>query len=112
MKKLLLLVSIVAGLATLGAPAAGSAASCETPSFNAAQAFRLGANCCGNDVLGIAVGDLNNDGRPDVVSANGLSNTVSVVLAGGRSFLPAVNFPAGGVRPFSVAVGEDRKRVV
>lgn len=54
----------------------------------------------------VAVGDFNNDGIPDIVSANYGSNTVSILLGvGNGSFQPAQNFTAGSY-PISVAVGD------
>jgi hypothetical protein len=54
----------------------------------------------------VAVGDFNNDGIPDIVSANYGSNTVSILLGvGNGTFQPAQNFTAGSY-PISVAVGD------
>jgi len=54
----------------------------------------------------VAVGDFNNDGIPDVVSANYGSNTVSILLGvGNGTFQSAQNFTAGSF-PISVAVGD------
>ena len=56
------------------------------------------------DPVSVAVGDFNQDGNQDLVSANDLSNTVSVLLGKGNgSFQTAINFPAGS-RPQSVVV--------
>jgi hypothetical protein len=45
----------------------------------------------------IAVADFNGDGKLDVVTCNGQSNTVSVLLGRGNgTFKPAVNFASGG----------------
>ena len=54
--------------------------------------------------VSVALGDFNQDGNQDLVSANDLSNTVSVLLGKGNgSFQTAINFPAGS-RPQSVVV--------
>ncbi|WP_193789081.1 FG-GAP repeat domain-containing protein, partial [Zavarzinella formosa] len=54
----------------------------------------------------VAVGDVNGDGKPDLVTANFGGNTVSVLLGGGNgTFAPASPF-AVGTGPFSVAVGD------
>jgi hypothetical protein len=62
---------------------------------------------------GIAVGDVNGDGIPDVIAANqcGMDplcgqGTVSVLLGKGNgTFQPALSFPAG-ISPLSVAVAD------
>jgi hypothetical protein len=54
----------------------------------------------------VAVGDINNDGIPDLVVSNELSNDVSVLLGNGDgTFQPAQNFQAGKT-PHSVALGD------
>ncbi len=61
--------------------------------------------------LGLAVGDFNSDGRPDLVSANRTSNTVSVLLnttpmqSGLATFAVPTVF-ATGTSPNAVAVGD------
>jgi hypothetical protein len=58
----------------------------------------------------LAVGDLNNDGTPDVVASNPQRASISVLL--GRpdgTLAPAVNLPVGvtgGSNPFSVAIAD------
>ena len=63
----------------------------------------------------VAVGDLNGDGKPDLVVANcGTSGTqscangtVSVLLGNGDgTFQPAVTYSSGGVSATSVALGD------
>ena len=78
-----------------------------TPSFAAAQDFPTGSY-----PLSVAIADLNGDGRPDLVVANGLgSNTVSVFLnttapgATTPSFATAQNFITGSI-PYSVSIGD------
>ncbi len=63
----------------------------------------------GNDPNSVAVGDLNGDGKPDIVVANEYSDDVSVLLNNTipgdptQSFLPPVDY-ATGVHPVSVAI--------
>ena len=65
----------------------------------------------GNDPFTIAVGDLNGDGKPDIVTANeSLATTnpngLSVLLQNGSGqFLPATNYSTGNVVN-SVAIGD------
>jgi len=54
----------------------------------------------------VAIGDLNGDGRPDLVVANRTSNTVSVLRnLGNGEFANKVEF-ATGIRPLSIAIGD------
>jgi len=56
--------------------------------------------------FGVAVGDLDGDGRPDVVTANEGSNSISVLRnLGGLSFAAKVDFTTGSL-PVSVAIGD------
>lgn len=60
----------------------------------------------GNEPRGVAVGDLNGDGIPDLVVANSTDNTISVLLGkADGTFSPKVDYPAG-VRPVSVAIAD------
>jgi hypothetical protein len=65
----------------------------------------------GNDPFTIAVGDLNGDGKPDIVTANASlgktnPNGLSVLLQNGNGqFLPATNYSTGNVVN-SVAIGD------
>ncbi|HEY9404317.1 MAG TPA: FG-GAP-like repeat-containing protein [Pyrinomonadaceae bacterium] len=107
MKTLLLLVIIVAGLSPMNAAVVELMPPCGSLSFKAAPSLRVGSGCCGNDLESVALDDLNNDGRQDIVTVNGFSGTISVVLGGGESFSPVVkSYPVGGHRPYSVAVGD------
>ena len=55
----------------------------------------------------VAVGDLNGDGKPDLVVANSNSNTVGVLLNNGDgTFQTAVTYPSGGYDAYSVAVAD------
>ncbi|PYX89447.1 MAG: hypothetical protein DMG67_15125 [Acidobacteria bacterium] len=54
----------------------------------------------------VATGDLNGDGRPDVVVVNTGANKISVLLGtGGGSFLAPVNYTVGN-SPSDVAIGD------
>jgi FG-GAP-like repeat/Domain of unknown function (DUF4214)/FG-GAP repeat len=76
-----------------------------TPSFAPAVEFVVG------NPYSVAVGDLNGDGRPDIVVANQADYAVSVMLnttapgATTPSFAPKVDFATGG-GPISVAIGD------
>jgi hypothetical protein len=71
------------------------------PSFTLAGNFGTGT-----DPASVVVADVNRDGRPDLITANAQSNTVSVLLGNGNgTFQAAQNF-ATGVGPGSVAVGD------
>jgi hypothetical protein len=56
----------------------------------------------------VAVGDLNNDGWPDIVVANYGSDNVGVLLAyRGRDFHPIITYATGnGSAPYSVAIAD------
>jgi hypothetical protein len=76
------------------------------PTFAAQQTFTVGAN-----PVGIAVGDFNGDGRPDIAVANSGGGTVSVLLdttalsATTPTFAAQTTF-AVGTSPFGLAVGD------
>ena len=57
----------------------------------------------------IAIGDLDGDGKPDLATANGLYNTVSVLLnlsaSDSISFAPKMDYPVGD-DPTSIAIGD------
>jgi hypothetical protein len=55
----------------------------------------------------LAVGDVNSDGKPDLVVANADSNSVGVLLGNGDgTFNPGVSYDSGGYSPRSVAVAD------
>jgi hypothetical protein len=60
----------------------------------------------------LAVGDINGDGRPEVVAANGTSNTISVLrnnttvgIIDSDSFAPRVDYPSG-IYPHTPVIGD------
>jgi hypothetical protein len=71
--------------------------------------FRLSHHATGLYPKSVAVGDFNNDGNPDLVTANGLSDTVSVLLGNGSGGFAARLDAATGDYPVSVAVADFNK---
>src|SRR5206468_1766158 len=70
-------------------------------SFGPKTDFPTGGLC-----RSVAIGDLNGDGKPDLLVANDDANTVSVLLGiGGGNFAPKTDFAAGG-HPGSAAIGD------
>src|SRR5689334_8501849 len=66
-------------------------------SFGARTDYSVGTN-----PASVAIGDVNADGRPDLMVANWSSNNVSVLLGtGGGAFGPKTNYSTGSGRPIS-----------
>jgi hypothetical protein len=88
-------VALTLGIARLSA---GSA-----PSFSAPRSYPTGS-----EPGSVAIGDLNGDGRPELVTANGLyeTNTVSVLANRGDGTFRAKRDYATGLGPESVAIGD------
>lgn len=75
-------------------------------SFGAATEFPVGDNQWSGSPRSLAIGDLDNDGDLDLVTANAASNNVSVLLGDGTGdFATRVNFAVGS-NPGSVAIGD------
>ena len=73
------------------------------PLFLPAVAYNSG----GIGAVSVAVGDLNGDGKQDIVVANYASDTVAVLLGkGDGTFGPAVRYSSGGSQPYAVAVAD------
>lgn len=73
--------------------------------FPAFTTFTTGS---ANAPYAVATGDINADGRPDIITANYNTNTVGLLLGNGNgTFQPIVTFSAGtGTNPQSVAVAD------
>ena len=73
-----------------------------------APTYTRSTTTTGNGPASVAIGDLNGDGRPDLVTADNLSNAVSVLLAGGPTDAPTWTRSTAttGSRPQSVAIGD------
>jgi hypothetical protein len=57
--------------------------------------------------FGIATGDFNGDGKPDLAVTNGFSNDVSILLGNGNgTFASAATFPTDGGAPREVITGD------
>ncbi len=60
----------------------------------------------GDGPLAVALGDVNGDGRPDIVAANGLGNDVSVLLGlPGGEYATQARY-AVGINPSALALGD------
>ena len=60
----------------------------------------------GTNPIGIAIGDVNRDGRPDIVVTNGTPGTISVLLATGDGTFGAPTAFTVGTTPVAVALGD------
>jgi hypothetical protein len=57
--------------------------------------------------MGVAIADVNGDGRLDLLAANMMSNTLSVLLGDGDgTFRSPVTYAAGGNNPIAIAVAD------
>jgi hypothetical protein len=75
--------------------------------FLAAVTYHSGGSSGPFFPVSIAIADVNGDHKPDLVVANGGSNTVGVLLGNGDgTFQPAVTYGSGGMFPVSVAVAD------
>lgn len=71
------------------------------PTFNQPTTYATGSS-----PQSVAIGDVNGDGRPDLVSANKGSNTVSVLLGNGDGTFQTQSAYAAGDSPNAVGVGD------
>src|SRR6266545_553989 len=97
-KKLVALASFLVLSGSLGVAALFASSA---PSFAVARNYPAG-----REPASVATGDLNGDGKPDLATANGIANTVSVLLnKGDGSFQAKLNYQTGR-EPASVAIGD------
>src|SRR5688572_14201688 len=72
--------------------------------FGPAMTYSVGG--AGYVPVSIATGDFNRDGRLDLVTANQIDHSVSVLLGNGNGTFMAATRHAVGLAPFSIAVGD------
>ncbi|MBR0828506.1 VCBS repeat-containing protein [Bradyrhizobium manausense] len=68
--------------------------------------FQQTSYATGSGPLSVASGDLNGDGKPDIVTANANDNTVSVLLNNGNGSFQTQTTYGTGPGPLSVAIGD------
>jgi FG-GAP-like repeat len=69
-------------------------------------AYPTGSRARGNTVHGVAIGDVNRDGWPDIAAANDSDATVSVLLNQGDGTFTPAHLYAAGPFPTSVKIGD------
>ncbi len=76
--------------------------------FLIANSFTVATNTSSFSQVSLAVGDLNNDSRPDLATVGGDSNTFYVLLNSGGIFSSSVvnTFSSFDLRPRSIAIGQ------
>jgi hypothetical protein len=94
-------VLVLAGLLVLGTSVSAAAPTGSAPSFAPARSYATGRS-----PGSVAIGDLNGDRKPDLVTANGAASSVSVFLNKGRGRFQAKRDSATGRDPGSVAIGD------
>jgi hypothetical protein len=95
------LLSLLVGSRVTASAVCASAALCSAPNFRPAPVYNTGLG-----PSAVAVGDFNNDGRPDLATANANAGSLSILVNDGTgAFLPANNFTVGQF-PTALAVGD------
>src|SRR5450631_3190860 len=103
-----LLLGVLLTLATISPARASDVASASLPAANKATLFLTArTSAVGAQPFGVAAGDFNGDGKPDLAVANLGCNHVSIRVGEGSCghFKSGVKYPAGS-RPITVAVGD------
>jgi hypothetical protein len=72
-------------------------------SFGPVSNYSAGAS---SRPFGVALGDVNGDGRPDIVSAIFFSATAGVLLGQAGGFLPVTTYPVNAGNAYAVAVSD------
>ena len=96
---LLLVLLVLVGRSEIDSKAAGS--SCQTPSFAVVQTGNIG-----NSLYSLAVGDINGDSKPDVVTAGYYEDRISFLLGDGAGNFSLAGSTTSLQRPSEVALGD------
>ena len=94
-------VTGITGTGTLGVSLVDLPSITALPSFAAKQDFATGGKAAS-----VTLGDVNSDGRLDIITANVNSNSVSVLLGNGNGTYQAQQTFATGTNPGSVTLGD------
>ncbi len=101
--RVLLIAALAGSMASF--PGGGALAAIDSTSFKTKVDFGTGAF-----TYGVAIGDLDGDGKPDLAVANYGANTISVLrntsTGGNVSFATKMDFSTGGTHPMGVAIGD------
>jgi hypothetical protein len=94
-------VLVLAGLLVLSSSLGAAAHTGSAPSFAAAR-----SHATGRTPVSVAIGDLNGDGKPDLVTTNYDAYTVSVLLSRGEGSFRAKHDYRVDFNPKSVTIGD------